>query len=257
MKTIPGTKCPKCDSKTVCKVEGVSDIALWCTTCGWRQIDYDSLNVRKGNPFRAREKYSKGNNKLNSVLVFFIIVIVVSIFAVYTPGSTLGKSVLSNSQAAYLGKIDNSHKDIDGIMKQLSEQHKIPLSARNIETYRNLLVAGITKCESAKINIDSTKPTKDFQLLHYLALEYTSNTQNALKNYLDFTYSKNNAFLINGNNFLQQSNKNRKDYMTGLVSYLEKHNYKYELLANGSIRYWYKEGLFEKGVKDFENFAKE
>lgn len=41
MKPAPG-QCPKCGSH-IYRIEGIKDLTLWCTNCGWNQIDY-SLN---------------------------------------------------------------------------------------------------------------------------------------------------------------------------------------------------------------------
>lgn len=43
MKKVINSKCPKCGVETIYRVDGITDMSLWCTSCGWRQIDY-SLN---------------------------------------------------------------------------------------------------------------------------------------------------------------------------------------------------------------------
>lgn len=43
MKRVNRSICPKCGAESIYRVDGITDMSLWCTTCGWKQIDY-SLN---------------------------------------------------------------------------------------------------------------------------------------------------------------------------------------------------------------------
>lgn len=242
MKRIPGSKCPKCGEETVSRIQGIEDISLWCTTCGWSQINYDTINVRPSHPVH----HVKGCYARTASWGMFLILVLVA-YVAFNSGKidkNLLKSPLPNSTAAYLHKITQSKEAVNQAIKEVSQQHSLSNSNRNTENYRDVILQGITACEQSQLELQAENPPRELQELYNISKQYIMNSQIALKHYLNFTHSQNNSDIIIANDYLSQANIDQQNYRVKLIGFLEEYNFKYEILQDGSVRYWYKDGLF-------------
>lgn len=184
------------------------------------------------------------SKRLTPIFIFLVIVFLAYIlfhnlgYASY-PGNTM-----SNKHAYYLIEIDKYFEDIRIPLGTISEQHKLQYHERNIAQYREVLLQGITACDQAMTGLETAKYPGQFVELNYIAKDFVYNTHMALKHYLEHTYSNNHSDIVIGNNYLEKSNANMKDYHAKLVQFLDKNKLKYEIHDDGQLRYWYKGELF-------------
>lgn len=189
--------------------------------------------------FNARPK----KTRIHPILIFLIIII-----ASYILFHNLGYAyyfgnTMPNNYIRYLKQVDIYKEELRAPMITISDQHRLPLHERNSEVYRQALLEGIVACENAKKGLETIKSPKGLEELHSINKNYIANTQAALKHYLEFTYSKKNSDLDLGNTYLQKANENKNENFTKLIQVMERNNIKYEILEDGSLRYWYK-GLY-------------
>ena len=156
---------------------------------------------------------------------------------------------MSNNTAAALNQINQIHQDIKIAMGPISEQHKIPVQNRNIVSYRDTLINGINTCEQSGKELSSMNPPGELVELCDLTKEYVSNLDLALKYYLNAIDARDNSQINHGNNFLNTSNQNLNTYRTKFIEFLQQNNYKYELLSDGSIRYWFEDSAYNNYMR--------
>ncbi|KAF1084296.1 hypothetical protein SPSYN_02072 [Sporotomaculum syntrophicum] len=199
---------------------------------------------------RQAEADKQKRYKIGCWIAFIAIVLIVLMNDRYFKISPV-RDAMPNSYASFLNQIDSCKSELIPVAEAISEQHRIPYEARDIGTYRNMLIKGISLCDKAHDSLASLKPPNEFVQLTYLALKDVDNLKMAWSSYLEYSYSNDIENLNVGNSFLEQSNVARKSYQNELVQCLEDCKFRYEILENGIVRYWYSPGLYNDDAEEF------
>ena len=108
-----------------------------------------------------------------------------------------------------------------------------------MELYRNTIFDAIVICNK-KNPLDNLKPPKGFESLRNITIDYVDSTGMALKYYLDATYSNGNSDINVGKKYINLSNQYSVLHSSTLIDTLENNNIEYQILDDGTVRYWYK-----------------
>lgn len=192
------------------------------------------------------ENTSGKRSTLKNIILFLVIVISISSFTIkfknpttnLTSSSSLNTE-LSNSDAAFLQKLNECSTDLNTISQKVSQFHSNNLSRSRQEEYKDSLLTGITKCDQWEKDIKSQKFSKIVNPLYLNTQEYISNLRQAFKYYLDSTYSLKSSHIEIANKYFNTISQNRAKHMQLLITIFDENNFKYEKHSVGSIRYWY------------------
>ena len=152
-------------------------------------------------------------------------------------------ALMPSNYITTLDQLQNAIDPITNSYRALAPYHQ-QFSQINFADYRNVLLQGISACDRGKVVLDGLTPQKDMQALYLAARDYLANSELALKNYLEFTYSRKQSTLAIANNYNEMAQQSSQQYHLALIDFLSKNNCQYEILEDGSIRYWYKKLSF-------------